>query len=344
MKIDYIKNCDCLSSEGLASIPDGSVDCIITDPPYFKVMREDYKGDKYDWDDQWDDLDSYLDWMDSIFIEFNRVLKPNGSIYIYADSHISAYVQVRAEKIFSLMNVLTWVKTNGMTSKYWKQLRTYADATESILFFEKKGASGLPKTGLQEIYSNEDCFTSIKSYMRAERDKLMESKGFTKITQFNDYIDELTETKSIASHHYFADSQYAFPTCEMYAKMQKSGFWQRPYETSCQEYEALRRPFHPADNFTNVWTSMITTSIEGGVDHPTQKPVMHIERMIETSTNPGAVVLDAFMGSGTTAVACVRTGRHYVGFEQDPDYHKGAIERIAAESRIKKSTRTLDDF
>ena len=53
-------------------------------------------------------------------------------------------------------------------------------------------------------------------------------------------------------------------------------------------------------------------------------------KMIEDSTEPGGIVLDTFMGSGTTAVACLRTGRHYIGFEIDEKYHAIAQQRIAA--------------
>jgi site-specific DNA-methyltransferase (adenine-specific) len=55
-------------------------------------------------------------------------------------------------------------------------------------------------------------------------------------------------------------------------------------------------------------------------DHPTQKPLEIIERMLKASCPPGGVVLDLFMGSGTTAIAAKRCGRHFVGFELNPDY------------------------
>ena len=61
--------------------------------------------------------------------------------------------------------------------------------------------------------------------------------------------------------------------------------------------------------------------------HPTQKPVALFEYLIRTYTNPGELVLDSCMGSGTTAVACIRSGRKYTGFETDPEYYKTAIER-----------------
>lgn len=63
--------------------------------------------------------------------------------------------------------------------------------------------------------------------------------------------------------------------------------------------------------------------------HPTQKPVALMEYLIKTYTNPGDLVLDNCMGSGTTGVACANTGRRFVGIEQDPTYFTIAQERIA---------------
>ena len=62
--------------------------------------------------------------------------------------------------------------------------------------------------------------------------------------------------------------------------------------------------------------------------HPTQKPVRLCEYLIKTYTNEGEIVLDNCIGSGTTAIACLETGRHYIGYELDPDYYKVAQNRI----------------
>lgn len=62
--------------------------------------------------------------------------------------------------------------------------------------------------------------------------------------------------------------------------------------------------------------------------HPTQKPVALMEYLIRTYTNPGDTVLDNTMGSGTTGVACVNTGRDFIGIEQDEDYFAIAKKRI----------------
>lgn len=64
--------------------------------------------------------------------------------------------------------------------------------------------------------------------------------------------------------------------------------------------------------------------------HPTQKPVALMEYMIRTYTNPGDVVLDNCLGSGTTAVAAINTGRKWVGIEREAEYVEMAQSRIAA--------------
>ena len=74
------------------------------------------------------------------------------------------------------------------------------------------------------------------------------------------------------------------------------------------------------------------TGLRGGKDrqHPTQKPVALMEWCILKLTKEGDTILDPFMGSGTTGVACIRTNRNFIGIEKDPDYFEIAKKRIAA--------------
>ncbi len=64
--------------------------------------------------------------------------------------------------------------------------------------------------------------------------------------------------------------------------------------------------------------------------HPTQKPVPLLEYLIKTYTNEGEIVLDNCIGSGSTAIACINTGRKFIGFEIDEKYCRIAEERIKA--------------
>lgn len=65
--------------------------------------------------------------------------------------------------------------------------------------------------------------------------------------------------------------------------------------------------------------------------HQNQKPLALIERCIESHSDKGNLVLDGFMGSGTTAVACIRTKRNFVGFELDKNFYEIAKKRIETE-------------
>ena len=64
------------------------------------------------------------------------------------------------------------------------------------------------------------------------------------------------------------------------------------------------------------------------LDHPTQKPLYIIERLIEIHSNQEDMVFDPFVGSGTTAVAALKLGRHFYGCDINPEYVKMANERI----------------
>jgi len=69
-------------------------------------------------------------------------------------------------------------------------------------------------------------------------------------------------------------------------------------------------------------------SIYGETEHPTEKPLSLISKLIEVNSNEGDVVLDPFIGSGTTALACLKNDRKFIGFERDENYYKMSLKRI----------------
>ena len=74
--------------------------------------------------------------------------------------------------------------------------------------------------------------------------------------------------------------------------------------------------------------------------HPTQKSVAAVSFLVKTYTNPGDVVLDPFMGSGSTGVACVHTGRKFIGIELKKEWYDVACARIeAAYEKLNRQTR-----
>ena len=94
---------------------------------------------------------------------------------------------------------------------------------------------------------------------------------------------------------------------------------------------------HISDS-SNAWTVIDDGGlpIADDMNHPNQKPVSLIERLIEWSTDEGERIIDPFMGSGTTAVAAIQNDREYVGFEVDADNYRDVIERRIGEAKRQR--------
>ena len=86
------------------------------------------------------------------------------------------------------------------------------------------------------------------------------------------------------------------------------------------------------------WITDINTNDKRKYGHPTIKPLEIIKQLITNSTQRGGVVIDPYLGSGTTAVACKILGRDCVGYEINPDYYR------IAENRLKEVETSLYDF
>lgn len=119
---------------------------------------------------------------------------------------------------------------------------------------------------------------------------------------------------------------------------------QRNHSRGKMESEQTNRCYGQMRKFDEVITdekyprSIIRFPREEKTVHPTQKPVALCEWLIKTYSNEGDTILDNCMGSGTTAVACINTNRHYVGFETDPEYYQYALDRCARAKTVKATT------
>lgn len=108
--------------------------------------------------------------------------------------------------------------------------------------------------------------------------------------------------------------------------------WKRP-----QKYESEHRYKRPSHSLNRKITqegypsSVISIGSAHNPSHPTQKPVDLMTYLIKTYTTEGETVLDFTMGSGTTGIACRRTGRRFIGIELDDEYYEIARKRIANE-------------
>ena len=104
----------------------------------------------------------------------------------------------------------------------------------------------------------------------------------------------------------------------------KGGGMSKGETTNNQNLIALHKTY----DYKNPTNLIVFEKIRKGSLHPTQKPVALFEYLIKTYTNEGETVLDNCIGSGTTAIACINTGRNFIGFEIDKHYCDIANERI----------------
>lgn len=300
---------DCL--DVMRGMADKSVDAVITDPPYYRVMDND-------WDNAWKTRGDYLDWIELMAVEWRRLLKDNGSLLVFQDDKMAAHLQVRLDDRFLLLNSLIWYKPNNQPVKAAHTFRSFAPMTERILFYSAQ----YDPTGWETVKLDMNNFMPLRDYFR----QYQEAIGLG-IKEINDILGH----RKAEHAFYWGSTQWDLPTPETYAELEKlplkHEFVRREYEDLRREYEDLRRPFN-ADNKTfDVLNYPIVSSGEN-TDHPTTKPLALMRRLITVTTNPGMTILDCCAGSGTTGVAAHQTGRNAILIEKDPGYFAIMQKRI----------------
>ena len=343
---------DCL--EVMATLPDNSVDLICTDPPYFGVKGGGDKGRFEWWDRQWDKPTEFLRWIDRLAEQWQRILKPNGSLYCFASPRMASRVEVTLGERFNVVNRITWQKPPFATKAEMfvkEDLRGFFPASEAILFCEHYGADSIAKG---EAGYGAKCdelrgfvFEPLRAYLDGERVRA----GIQNREKIRIWFERNGYPKYVTEKHAFSRSQWELPTEENYLRLRRcfheigkpGGDYlrreydylrreyedlRREYEDLRREYEDLRRPFQVSADvpYTDVWTFPTVQAYKG--KHPCEKPAAMLEHIITASSRPGAVVLDCFAGSGSTLVVAKKLGRQYIGIEIDPhwvDVAKGKL-------------------
>jgi adenine-specific DNA-methyltransferase len=337
MVLDYtLHPGDCL--EYMDTMPDNSVDLIATDPPYHRVKDEA-------WDRQHKTAGEFLAWLDMVLARFQRILKPNGSLYLFAGPRMAARVEVLISERLNVLNRIRWIKEAGWHNKASKDtLRSYLSPWEEIIFAEHYGADNIAKGEAGYAAKCDELrgfiFEPIRAYLDGERKRAGVSKE-----DINEALG-FRRMGGMAGRHYFSQSQWCLPTQEHYHKMRQAmsrlnhggEYLRRDYEDLRRDYEDLRRPFAVSADvpYTDVWTFPTVQGYAG--KHPCEKPLSMMEHIVLASSKPGSVVFDPFMGSGSTGVAAVKHGRKFIGCDLSERWVRRAEQRIQAESRMLQPT------
>ena len=325
---------DCL--EIMQAMESNSVDLILTDPPYFKVKREP-------WDNQWAKPDQFLAWLDQVLEQFQRILRPNGSMYLFASPQMSARVEILIGQRFNVLNSVRWYKARGWHNKTRKEdLRSYLTPWEACIFAEHPNSDQIASGESQYHAKCDDLrgfvFEPLRAYLAEERDRA----GFATRDVAEAFQRKRgSRTVTGMAGHWFERVQWGLPTQENYNWLRElfSGAGaeylrreheelRREYEELRREYEELRRPFAvTADTaHTDLWNFEAVRPYPG--KHPCEKPQPMLEHIITASSRPGAVVFDAFAGTGSTGIAALKLGRKFIGCEMSKEHHADALLRI----------------
>lgn len=275
---------------------DGSVDLIVTDPPYFKVKKEA-------WDRQWETPKAFLSWLDTVLVQFERILKPNGSLYMFASPRMAARVEVLIGERFNVLNSITWVKDAGWHKKCNKEsLRQWYPVSERIIFAE-----------------HQSTLSQILSDARARHGLTMKQ------------LTEIAGAYGVVNHGGAVsnwESGANVPTIEHWANMQEV--------INLPLYNDTVRPFSVSADvpYTDVWTFPTVQAYKG--KHPCEKPLILMDHIIKTSSRKGSVVFDPFMGSGTTGIAAISNECSFIGCDIDSKWVDRSRNRIESLQGLKQ--------
>lgn len=297
---------DCL--EIMQDIPAGSVDLILCDPPYGTMKGID---SKHDWDTTID--------TEKMFAEISRVLRRNGKAVLFCQEPYTSHLitNVPPSMLFCYRGI--WLKNcsgnsmmakTAMTSRFedfcvFTNKATFGEinkVTEKISnFINSFGSDKLAK-----IMMGEGRYKSFASAKRAVFKKMI-------LPDWNGY-----------DNNFFDEPMYRYLETQV----------EMPYTFG--EYFAIVAEYkEKTKSVFNLWqggkskSNVLEYRKDNDGFHPTQKPVLLLEDLVKTYSNEGDTVLDFTMGSGSTGVACVNTGRSFIGIELDPGYFEIAQKRIA---------------
>ena len=315
MELNRIYNEDCL--EGMKRIPDESVDMILTDPPYGTIKGLDFKKvgssglGRTDWDNKVD--------LDKLFEEYFRILKPKGKALIFSQNQFTQELRNKDSTYLSYLYPLIWKKNNF--ANFLSVNKAPVQIFEDISVFDK--IYGLmPKS---RKYAD-----MILEFIGKKPGEINKDLGHRKTEHF--FRTKTLQFSNISESAYNdLIEKYGIHKADFFLEYAE---WVEMYEKERNGTKA-KVCFNIPEGRGHV-SNIFEIPKESERFHPTQKPVRLLSELLEIYTEPQAVVMDSFMGSGTTAIACLNTNRNFIGFELDANYHAIALERIAQHERVVK--------
>lgn len=292
VEINKIYQDDCVNF--LKKLGDETIDSCITDPPYWGVVEDE-------WDNQWKNIKEYKDWCELWIKEVSRVTKKSASFFIfgysYQLSHLLPIIESYGFKF--RQQVVIWKGMKSAAGRVSSKLKMFPTTTEYIFYFVKDSTDYI-------------------------RDLLQERASEKKLTpkEINEFLGKASNGggtwSSIAGKK---QKNLQEPTKEDWGKLEQL-FGKLP------NYEDVVYTFNLPMGVTDVFDDIKFYFPKGEKLHTTQKPIELMTRIVESCSNEGDLILDPFMGSGSTAISCKNLKRNYIGCELDEHYFQVCVNRL----------------
>lgn len=283
-----------------------------------KLEGEDYSlGEQVQYTDIWAN-DNYLQFMYERLLLLRELLANDGSIFLHCDPSKNAYLRLLLDETFGSENFINEI--------IWQRFSAHSDAKKfgiihDTLFYYGKGE--------QRVWNPQRSVLSER-YIEQFFDSVEEETG-RRYSRSDLTARGLRNGETGKSWHGINPAEKGNHWKVGVSQLEK---WDKEGRIHWPKNGGMPRLKRYLDEVQNngatpqdIWYDIKPIYNQGseGLEYPTQKPQDLIERVITTSSNPGDIVLDCFLGSGTTAAVAQRLGRRWIGC----DINKGAIQTTA---------------
>lgn len=306
-------------------LPEKSIDLIYIDPPFnsnrnYEVFWNE-KREMRSFEDRHESTRAYIDFMRPRCVELARVLKPSGCFYYHCDWHASHYVKVMLDQTFG--------EDNFVNEIIWKRQSSHNDAKQGSKHLGRVHDTIFLYAGSREykfkhLYRPYDPDYVAKFYRHVEPET-------GRRYQLGDLGAPGGASPAKGNPHYefLGVTRYWRYSLGNMQKLYEEG---KIVQTRPGTVPRLKRYLDEGKGVPlgTVWDDIgpVQGSAEEHVGFPTQKPMKLLARIIEISSDPGDVVLDAFCGCGTALVTAQNSGRRWIGIDISPTACRVMAKRL----------------
>lgn len=323
----------------------GNVNLIYIDPPFdskadyklrIKIKKQNISSDSLAFEEkQYGDIwsnDEYLQFLYERLLILRELLSDYGSIFVHCDYHKNYHIRSLLDEVFgpdNFKNEIVWRRKGGSALGLMNSL---SNATDTIFWYSKTSTYTL-----NPIYAE-----APEEYVDAQF-RYADPDG-------RRYMITVMRSPNPRPNLMYDYKGYKMPpngwavTLDKMKELDAQGYLHFPDSKEKQIYKKIYLDEYRGQAINNLWTEISTLKGNNSeiTNYPTQKPEELLARIIEMASNPGDLVFDCFMGSGTTQAVAMKLGRRFIG----ADINLGAIQTttkrlLSIASELKSSHKPV---